>query len=69
MIVNQKQELVPIFKFYAGIPQEKKIGRHKMSIEGFKKFLNQIQNEEYDKEASSKFFSQAKADNIFKFGK
>lgn len=69
MVINQKQELISFFKFYAGIQQDQKIGKKKMSIEGFKKFLEQIQNEEYNPEICSQFFSQIKADNIFKFGK
>lgn len=69
VLINQKQELVPIFKFYAGIPQNEKIKKNKMSIEAFKTFLKDVQKEEFDEELCLNFFSQIRADNIFKFSK
>jgi hypothetical protein len=67
VLINQKQELVPMFKFYAGIEQQDKIQKKKMSIEGFKTFLKDIQKEEFNEELCTNFFSQIRADNIFKF--
>jgi hypothetical protein len=67
VLINQKQELVPMFKFFAGIEQHEKINKRKMPLESFKKFLKEIQKEEFNEELCSEFFSQIRADNIFRF--
>jgi hypothetical protein len=67
VLMNQKQELAPIFKYFANIPQTEKINKQKMSLDGFKTFLKSIQKEEFDETLCINFFSQIRADNIFKF--
>ena len=66
VLINQKQELIPLFKFYAGIEQHDKIKKKKMPMESFKKFLKDVQKEDFDEELCTNFFSQIRADNIFK---
>ena len=67
-IINQKQELIPIFKYYAGIAQEELIEKKRMPLDSFRQFLEEVQKERYNKRICSEFFSQIQADNIFKFG-
>ena len=69
VLMNQKQELAPMFKFFANIPQHDKIGKQKMSLEGFQSFLEKVQKEDFDEELCVNFFSQIRADNIFKFSR
>ena len=67
-IINQKKELAPFFKYYAGINQYELIGKRKMPLQGFIGFLKEVQNQEYDEQVCSQFFSEVKANNIFKLG-
>ena len=67
VLINQKQELIPLFKFYAGIEQQEKIKKRKMSLESFQKFLKDVQKEEFNEDLCMSFFSQIRADNIFNF--
>lgn len=67
VLINQKQELIPIFKFYAGIEQQEKIKKKKMPLESFIRFLEDVQKEAFDEELCTDFFSQLRADNIFCF--
>lgn len=69
VLINQKQELAPIFKFYAGIEQNEKIKKKKMPMESFIKFLEDIQKETFNEELCTDFFSMLRADNIFNYSK
>ena len=68
MLIFQKIELAPFFKYYAGIPQDKKILDKKMTLEGFRSFLTDIQKETYNSGIYAQFFSQISAHNLFNMG-
>lgn len=68
VLLFQKIELAPFFKYYAGIPQDKKILDKKMTLEGFRSFLTEIQKETYNSGVYAQFFSQISAHNLFNMG-